>query len=94
MLTKKLSRANFAATLMMQRERIGKTQAETATLLDVSPRKLWEWEKAERDAPYCTQLGALEILKRVSAPVAAPKSPAQPVATLRLKKKTKPNARK
>lgn len=63
MVSKKLSRASFAAAVKMHRERLALSQADAATLLDVSPRTLWQWENEERDTLLPTQIGALEILK-------------------------------
>ena len=40
-----LSSMTFPEQLKAQRERLGLTQAELASFLDVSPRAVWQWEK-------------------------------------------------
>ncbi len=35
----------FPEQLKAQRERLGLTQVELASFLDVSPRAVWQWEK-------------------------------------------------
>lgn len=60
---KKLSSESFALALQLHMGRLGLTQPEAATLLKVSPRRVWQWLKAERDTDFPTQVGAIEILK-------------------------------
>lgn len=38
---------NFAQQLKTHRERLGQTQAELASFLEVSPRAVWQWEKGK-----------------------------------------------
>ena len=53
----------FAKQLKQERERLGITQAQAASLLDVSARTYWEWE-ASKTTPYAiTQEGALGRLR-------------------------------
>lgn len=59
-----LDRATFAAALQMHRDRLGLTQAEAATLLGVSDRIYWQWEKAKGDTLAITQEGALARLAK------------------------------
>lgn len=54
---------NFAQQLKTHRERLGLTQAELASFLDVSPRAVWQWEKGM--LPHVlTQEGALARLTK------------------------------
>jgi len=54
---------NFPEQLKAQRERLGLTQAELASFLDVSPRAVWQWEKGT--LPHVlTQEGALARLTK------------------------------
>lgn len=62
-----LDRDTFAASLKMQRERLGLTQAEAATLCEVSPRVWWKWENAQGDTLPVTQEGVLARLKFAKA---------------------------
>lgn len=53
----------FPDQLKGQRERLGLTQAELASFLDVSPRAVWQWEKGT--LPHVlTQEGALARLSK------------------------------
>ena len=58
-----LDRETFAAALEMHRSRLGLTQAEAASLLEVSPRVYWQWEKGMSNALPVTMEGALARLK-------------------------------
>ena len=58
-----LNRETFAATLLSHRNRLGLTQAEAATLLDVSARVYWQWEKGMSNALAVTMEGVLARLK-------------------------------
>lgn len=58
-----LIRAQFSAEIKMHRERLGLTQAEAATLCQVSPRVWWQWEYG-KSTTYPTMVGVLEILKK------------------------------
>jgi DNA-binding XRE family transcriptional regulator len=54
----------FPEKLKTHRERLGLTQAELASFLDVSPRAVWQWEKGK--VPHVlTQEGALARLAKV-----------------------------
>lgn len=53
----------FSEKIKSERERLGLTQAEAATLLDVSPRALWQWEQGQEPIAL-TQEGALARLER------------------------------
>ena len=54
---------NFPEKLKAQRERLGLTQVEIASFLDVSPRAVWQWEKGT--LPHVlTQEGALARLTK------------------------------
>lgn len=53
----------FPEKLKAHRERLGLTQAELASFLDVSPRAVWQWEKGT--LPHVlTQEGALARLSK------------------------------
>lgn len=53
----------FPEQLKTHREKLGLTQAELASLLDVSPRAVWQWEKGT--LPHVlTQEGALARLSK------------------------------
>jgi transcriptional regulator with XRE-family HTH domain len=53
----------FPEQLKTQRERLGLTQAELASFLDVSPRAVWQWEKGA--LPHVlTQEGAITRLTK------------------------------
>lgn len=58
-----LDRGKFALALELHRNRLGLTQVEAASLLDVSPRVYWKWERAKGDTLAITQEGALARLK-------------------------------
>ena len=59
---------SFADQLKQERERLGITQAQAASLIEVPARTYWEWE-AEKTTPYAiTQEGALERLRITIAP--------------------------
>lgn len=54
---------SFPEQLKTHRERLGLTQAELASFLEVSPRAVWQWEKGE--IPHIlTQEGALARLTK------------------------------
>lgn len=56
---------SFPEQLKNQRERLGLTQAELASLLDVSPRAVWQWEKGK--VPHIlTQEGAINRLIKLN----------------------------
>lgn len=53
----------FPEQLKAQRERLGLTQAELASFLEVSPRAVWQWEQGT--LPHVlTQEGALARLTK------------------------------
>ena len=54
---------SFAAALKMHRDRLGLTQAEAATLLDVSHEAVSKWERGLSTPSAITQEGALSRLK-------------------------------
>ncbi len=55
---------SFPEQLKAQRERLGLTQAELASFLDVSPRAVWQWEKGK--VPHIlTQEGAINRLSKL-----------------------------
>lgn len=57
---------NFAQQLKTHRERLGLTQAELASFLEVSPRAVWQWEKGK--LPHIlTQEAALARLSKADA---------------------------
>jgi DNA-binding XRE family transcriptional regulator len=58
-----LDRTTFAAALQNHRDRLSLTQAEAATLLEVSPRVYWQWEKGMSNALVVTMEGVLARLK-------------------------------
>lgn len=54
---------SFADQLKQERERLGITQAQAASLIAVPDRTYWEWE-AGKTTPYAiTQEGALTRLR-------------------------------
>lgn len=50
----------FAEQLKKERERLGLTQAQAASLLDVPARTHWDWEKGKTTPHAVTQEGALQ----------------------------------
>lgn len=56
----------FAESLKAQRERLRLTQAEAATLLDVSPRAIWQWEQGQKPLAVTAE-GVIARLKRAKA---------------------------
>lgn len=58
-----LDREAFATALQLHRDRLGLTQAEAASLLEVSARVYWQWEKGQSNALPVTMEGALARLK-------------------------------
>lgn len=54
----------FAEQLSTERKRLGLTQAEAASLCEVSPRVWWQWEKAKGDTLPVTQEGVLARLRQ------------------------------
>lgn len=68
---------NFPEQLKAQRERLGLTQAELASFLDVSPRAVWQWEKGT--LPHVlTQEGALARLTKAKRRSQGTNEPALP----------------
>ena len=58
----------FADQLKAERERLGITQAQAASLIAVPGRTYWEWE-AGKTTPYpITQEGALQRLRATKKP--------------------------
>ena len=53
----------FATALKIHRDRLGLTQAEAASLLEVPARTYWEWEHAKTEPVIVAQEGALRRLK-------------------------------
>ena len=51
----------FAKQLKQEQDRLGMTQAELATALDVSPRIVWAWLNGSPPLKV-TQVGALAML--------------------------------
>lgn len=67
----------FPEQLKAQRERLGLTQAELASFLDVSPRAVWQWEKGT--LPHVlTQEGALARLTKAKRRSQGTNEPALP----------------
>lgn len=60
---KKLTQPEFAAALLMHRERLGLSQPAAAKLCDVSHRAWWQWENAAGNTLAVTQEGVLARLK-------------------------------
>jgi DNA-binding XRE family transcriptional regulator len=59
---------SFSDQLKKERERLGLTQAQAASLIEVPARTYWEWE-AEKTTPYAiTQEGALARLRNRKTP--------------------------
>lgn len=54
---------NFADTIKSERKRLGLTQAETAHLLDVPARTLWEWEHGKTEPLPVAKEGTLARLR-------------------------------
>ena len=54
---------SFAETLKTERQRLGLTQAEAATLLSSPDRTYWEWENGKTEPPAIAQEGAIRRLK-------------------------------
>jgi transcriptional regulator with XRE-family HTH domain len=54
---------NFAETLKQERERLGITQAQVASMIEVPARTYWEWEAAKTTPYEITQEGALARLR-------------------------------
>lgn len=67
MKTKTLS---FSEQIKAERVRLGLTQAEAATLCNVSPRVWWQWESGRGSTLHVTQEGVLARLRKAQ-PVAA-----------------------
>jgi transcriptional regulator with XRE-family HTH domain len=59
---------SFADRIKRERERIGCTQAEAASLLDVSKRTLEMWERGESEPLKVTQEGTLARFKKTKPP--------------------------
>jgi transcriptional regulator with XRE-family HTH domain len=53
---------SFAKQIKTERERLGLTQAQAATLCRVSPRVWWKWENREGEPLYPTMRGVLDML--------------------------------
>ncbi len=60
-------RLMFSEQLKTHRERLGLTQAEIASLLDVPARTYWEWESGKTTPHAITQEGALARLSKAKA---------------------------
>ena len=58
----------FANQLKTERERLGITQAQAASLLDVPARTHWEWESGKTTPHAVTQEGALQRLRATKTP--------------------------
>lgn len=58
---------NFADTIKSERARLGLTQAQAATLLDVPARTLWEWEHGKTTPLPVAQEGVMARLKKAKA---------------------------
>lgn len=54
----------FADQLKSERERLGLTQAEAATALQVSPRAIWKWEHGDEPLAVTAE-GVLARLKKL-----------------------------
>ena len=59
---------SFADQLKQERERLGITQAQAASLLGVSKSVLAKWEIADRTPLELTQEGALQRLRATKTP--------------------------
>jgi len=55
---------SFATTIKSERTRLGLTQSEAATLLNVPARTLWEWEHGKTEPLAVTQEGVIARFKR------------------------------
>jgi transcriptional regulator with XRE-family HTH domain len=55
---------SFAEQLKFECDRLGLTQAEAATLLEVSPRAVWKWLHGDEPELAVTREGILARLKR------------------------------
>ena len=64
----KLPSMSFSAQLKAERERLGLTQAQAASLLSTKPRTYWEWENAKTTPPEIAQEGALVRLSKTKPP--------------------------
>ena len=58
----------FSDQLKKERQRLGLTQAETASLLDVPSRTHWEWESGKTEPHKVAQEGSLRRLQNVDPP--------------------------
>jgi transcriptional regulator with XRE-family HTH domain len=58
----------FAEILKTERKRLGKTQVEAATLLDLPNRVYWGWEHGEVVPPTVAQEGAIARLTSADQP--------------------------
>jgi len=59
---------SFADQLKSERERLGITQAQAASILGVSKSVLAKWEIADRAPLELTQEGALQRLRAIKTP--------------------------
>lgn len=59
---------DFAKTLKSERERLGLSQAELASLLDVSKSAVEKWEYGTKTPIGLTQEGALARLRKTKTP--------------------------
>ena len=59
---------SFADQLKSERERLGITQAQAASILGVSKSVLAKWEIADRTPLELTQEGALQRLRAIKTP--------------------------
>jgi len=71
-----MTNETFGAALKMHRDRLGLTQAEVATLLDVSARIVWQWEQAIGNPLPVTMEGVIARLKLAKAKT--PPAPTRP----------------
>lgn len=58
----------FANFLETQLERLHLSQHVAATILDISPRKLWGWMNGGPAPSACEERGAREILSEIPDP--------------------------
>lgn len=64
---RRLDRHSFAMALRFHRERLGLTQQEMASLLEVSDRAYWQWESESGATLAVTMEGVIARLKRSRA---------------------------
>lgn len=54
----------FPELLKSERKRLGLTQAQTAALLELSPRLYWSLEQGQKTPSRTLELGILAVLKQ------------------------------